>query len=219
MRRRRFLALIAASPLLAGCNDISSSRTADEPPKTSRETQKQTTTTPNTESETPTTVSNMLLRERDPPSSDNLPTVDRLPATEPPNATDDTIQPLSYPDKPAAYTAESVAEFVEAYERAYRRNSLLNDHGSVLIAQGLYSNGAETLAVTEGAGIGRIQYTYSASIEETDRVIVEDSVSYLVTYYVDESVVVRAATTDQREHRDVLVPDPWGSGVILEPTE
>jgi hypothetical protein len=219
MRRRRFLALVAASPLLAGCNSIPSSGTADEPSRTQGETQQQTTTNPDTDSETRTTVSDALLRERDPPSPEQLPTAARPPATEPPNATEDTNEPLSYPDNPASYTAEAVGEFVEAYERAYRRNDLLDEYGSALAGQGLYPNGVETLAVTEGAGVGRIQYTYSATVKQADGYVIDDSVVYLVTYYVDESVVVRAATTDQREHRDVLVPDPWESGVILKSHE
>lgn len=219
MRRRRLLALIATSPFFAGCNGLSSSEEPDEPSRTSREPTDQATTTSSGESETPTTVSDGILRERDPPSSDNLSTADRPSATEPPNATQDTVPPLSYPDKPASYNTETVADFVEDYESAYRRNSLLQEHKSELIAQGTSVHWTGTLATAEEAGIGRMQYAYSASYEDGEQVVVEDSAIHLVTYYVDESVVVRAGITDQAEHRGVLRPDPWIRGVILKPAE
>lgn len=219
MRRRRLLALVATSPFLAGCNGLSPSEEPDESPRTSREPTELTTTTPSGESEPATTVSDAIFRERDPPSPDTLTTADRPSATEPPNATQDTVSPLSYPAEPASYTTETVADFVEAYESAYRRNSLLQEHQSTLIAQGAFVRSTGTLATAADAGIGRMQYVYSASYEDGEQVVVEDSAMHLVTYYVSESVVVRAGITDRAEQRGILRPDPWMTGVVLEPTE
>lgn len=219
MHRRRVLALLATSPFLAGCNSAPSPETPDSSSKPSEESPEQTTATTHAESSTPTTVSDALLRERDRPSSDDLPTTVRPPAAEPPNPTEDTVSPIPYPEKPTSYTAETVAEFVERYERAYRRNGLLDDHGRSLIGQMSAFHWTHTLAVDDHAGVGRGQYAYSESVERTDGVVVGDSPILVVTYYVDSSVVVRAQSTGRQEHRDVLAPDPWETGVVLEPSE
>lgn len=189
MHRRRVLALVATAPLLAGCNSAS------------------------------TTGEDSLLGERERPSPSDLQTATRPPATEPPDPMEDTVSPLSYPDRPTSYTTESVAAFVEEYERAYRRNGLLADHGRSLIAQMSAFHWTHTLAADDDAGVGRAQYAYSESVEQADGVVVGDSPILAVTYYVDDSVVVRAQDTGERENRDVLEPDPWETGVVLEPTE
>jgi hypothetical protein len=217
MHRRRVLALVATSPLLAGCNGVPSGGTPDNPSETPADPLERTTTSRRTESTTPTTVGDSLLRERDPPA--DLQTATRPPAAEPPDPTDDTVSPLAYPDRPESYTAGGVEAFVEAYEGAYRRNSLLGDHGRALIAQGSAFDWTHALAVAEDAGVGRCQYRYSESVERADGVVVGDSPTMVVTYYVDDSVVVRAESTGRRERRDVLDPDPWETGFVLEPAE
>lgn len=217
MHRRRVLALIAASPFLAGCNSAPSSETPDGSSGPSGESPERTTT--RAESSTPTTVSDSLLRERARPTPADLPTVVRPPAAEPPNPTEDTVSPLPYPDKPASYTAETVAEFVQSYERAYRRNGLLDEYGRSLIGQTSAFDWTHTLAVADDAGVGRSQYRYSETVERTNGIVIGDSPTHVVAYYVDDAVVVRAERTGRQENRDVLAPDPWETGVALEPAE
>lgn len=217
MHRRRVLALVATAPLLAGCNSAPSPETPDSSSEPSEDPPEQTTT--RAESSTPTTVSDSLLRERDRPTPADLSTIVRPPATEPPDPMEDTVPPLSYPDKLTSYTAETVAEFAESYERAYRRNSLLDEYGRSLIDQGSYFDWTRTLAVSDDAGVGRSQYRFSDTIEYADRIDTGDSPTLVVTYYVDDSIVVRAETTGRQEHRDVLAPDPWVTGVVLESAE
>lgn len=213
MKRRRMLALVATSPLVAGCSELGQSERPET--TTTRATDDASTTSARPDSTVATTVSDALLAERNPPSDATL-RVESRPAPEPPpDSTEDTVSPLAYPDRPASYTEQAVGSFVAAFERAYRRNALLAENGGDLIAQSLWPAWTNVLATGDSAAVARTQYQYSASVEDGDRVVVSDSASHLVSYYVDASVVVRAAATAQREQENALVPDPWQRGVVL----
>lgn len=173
------------------------------------------TTTRQTGSSNLTTVGDTLLERRGPPAQSTLPTSYRPASDEPTDATEETVAPIPYPDKPSSYNPETLEDFIESYERAYRRNDLLRAHGGKLISQGFDFDWTRTLAISDGVGVGRTQYRFNEAVKENDGIVIGDSATHVVTYYVDESVVVRAETTGRREHRDVLVPDPWESGVIL----
>lgn len=195
MLRRDVLAVLSSVLLLSGCNSGSSDGTTNEATTTDGET--------------------TLLADRDPPPAEGLPTTVRPAAGEPPNPSGDTVAPTGYPERPESYTDESVGGFVEGYERAYRRNGLLAEYGGSLIDQGTAVDWVRTLDATTTAGVGRLQYRYSATIDEGEEIVVSDSPTVVATYYVDDSVVVRAAATGRRERRDVLDPDPWETGEVL----
>lgn len=146
-----------------------------------------------------------------------LPTEARPPAEKPPDAAQDTVSPRDYPAKPTEYTDQSIQTFVESHERAYRRNGLLARWGSAVVSQGFEFDWTVTLNTNEGAGIGRCQYRYNWTTKEGDDYTVGDSATIVVTYYVDDSMIVRAEDTGRVERRHELAPDPWESGVILEP--
>jgi hypothetical protein len=50
--------------------------------------------------------------------------------TTPPASIDAAAAPKSYPTRPAEFTSETVASFVEAYERVFRYNQQLSEHPS-----------------------------------------------------------------------------------------
>jgi len=167
----------------------------------------------------PSLSDDSVLEKRDPPSRDELSTEPRPPAEEPADATDETVSPRAYPTKPPSYEDGAVRQFAESYERAYRRNDLLGRRGSALVRQGFSFDWSETIAADEGAGVGRCQYRYDETIDDGDGVIVGDSPTTVVTYYVDDSMLVRAEATGEADERDELDPDPWRTGVILEPAQ
>lgn len=158
-----------------------------------------------------------ILDGREPPSRDELIRAGRPPAKRPTTSDPSTVEPIPYPERPNSYTESSIQNFVESYEEAYRRNLLLGEYGGSLIDQGTYVDWTYVFDVTESAGVARLQYTYSVSQRQNGRVVVSDSNSYLVTYYVDDSMVVRAQVEDSAAQRDILEPDPWEDGKILEP--
>lgn len=70
------------------------------------------------------------------------------------------------------------------------------------------------------AGIGRCEYQYGTEIEDGDTIAEGSSHGYIVvTYYVDDSMIVRAKDRGGVNRSDELDPDPWESGVVLEPSE
>lgn len=196
MRRRHALSLVAVAPLFSGCSAVSSFGSGSSRSEGS------------------------VLAERRAPSREELPTRPRPPAEEPPGATGDTASPRAYPERPREYTEGSVSTFVQSYERAYRRNDVLADHGRDLEVQDSVFDWAVTLDATGTAGVGKCQYRSSYRAERTTPVY-SDSPTTVATYYVDDATVVRASDTaaDQLDRRDDLSPDPWESGVVLEPSE
>jgi len=163
-----------------------------------------------------------VLAERGPPPVDEHLSEPRPPAERPPNANEETVDPIWYPGKPSSYTSQSVRSFVDDHERAYRRNEVLGKYGADLVAHHFDVDWVVALDVGEEAGVGRCQYRYTTT-ERSDSddaaPVVGDSPTYVVTYYVDDSVVVRAEGTGPADGQDELTPDPWESGVVLESGE
>jgi len=161
-----------------------------------------------------------LLAKRDPPSREALPSEHRPPAEEPGDATEETASPIEYPSKPVEYTDQSVETFVESHERAYRRNEALASEGGSLVSTSLDVDWTVTLDANGDAGIGRCKYRYETELKSGDGYAEGSSHGYLfTTYYVDESMIVRAITRDAGFGSLELDPDPWRSGVILESAE
>ncbi len=195
MRRRRLVSLVAAAPLFSGCSTVpwSDERTSQS--------------------------GDSVLADRDPPSRDELPTETRPPAERPPDTTADTVSPRPYPTRPAEYTDRSVRTFVRSHERALRRNESLAGWGGSLVSQRSTFDWSITLAADGDAGVGRCQYSYSEAADDDDDHVVGAPATNVVTYYVDDSVIVRARDSGSVDRRDELHPDPWESGVALEPVE
>lgn len=192
MRRRRVLALVATAPLVAGCSTVLPSESGG------------------------------VLDSRESPQHDKLLSKPLPPAEEPLDATEDTVAVLQYPGKPTSYTSQPVQSFVENHERAYRRNEVLGRNGGDLVAHRFDFDWTVALDASEKAGVGRCQYSYTTT-ERSDSddagPVVGDSPTYVVTYYVDDSMTVRAEGTGPTERQDELSPDPWESGVVLEPAD
>lgn len=160
-----------------------------------------------------------LLGKAGPPSGEDLESARRPAAKEPPDATDDTVEPKEYPTKPTSFNDETIEAFVESHERAYRHNAILDRWGSDVVTIGFRVFWATTLASKEEAGVGKCEYKYNFTEKEGDQYVVTDSATMEVTYYVDGSMIVRAEDTGHGQRREELDPDPWDSGVILKPAE
>lgn len=159
---------------------------------------------------------NGVLDDRGPPPRGQLRTQARPPAERPVDATEDTVESLQYPTKPPTYDDQSVQTFVEAHERAYRRNELLDQYGGSFLSHSFDFAWTATIDTSGQAGVGRCQYTFTTRLEDGDDVVVGDSATNVVTYYVDDAMVVRARGTGEADQRRVLAPDPWKTGVVLE---
>jgi len=236
MRRRRLLSMIAATPLLSGCMTSSSESTTGPPENTtsvpgstrspsedttetsiSTTSQSEGTTTSQASTATPSEPS--ILDERDQPSRDSLPTESLPPAEEPANATEDTVTHLDYPTKPAEYTDTTMAEFVESHERAYFTNDKLATYGGSLVSTDVDVSWALTLDTDSNAGVGKCKYSHSGAVDDDDGYSEWSSHGYIVvTYYVDDSMIVRAEKRGEDQRRE-LDPNPWETGIILAPDE
>lgn len=162
---------------------------------------------------------NGVLADRDVPERDQLLERSRPPAERPADAGEETVESLQYPAKPTTYNDETVKTFVETHERAYRRNNLLDKYGGDLVYHNVDFSWTVTIDTSGHAGVGRCQYTFTTRIQDGDDYIVGDSATNLVTYYVDEEMIVRARDTGATDHRQGLAPDPWKTGVVLDDGE
>lgn len=195
MDRRRFLSLVALSPMVAGCSVLA--------PSTS----------------TPTTTEDTILGKPSPPPVGELRTDTRPPAEEPTGVTSETVPPMEYPTKPTVYDEGSVKAFVESHERAYRRNALLDRWGNALVSHDYSWDWTVSLATDGDAGVGRCQYRYSTREQRDGTDVLGDSPTYVVTYFVSDSTIVRAEDTGRVERRGALAPDLWETGVVLKPAD
>ncbi|USZ67803.1 hypothetical protein NGM10_13840 [Halorussus salilacus] len=141
------------------------------------------------------------------------------PDPDPPDEdAEDAVEPTAYPTRPDSLADEDeVAEYVEAYERAYRRNALVEEWGDDLTRQTTSVRDVRTDDAPEGAAVVRVRYTYSETVEQPEGTEMHgDSPTVFASYYVDESVVVRAEDTGPRDDEDALDPDPWETGEPVE---
>lgn len=212
MRRRHLLTLtgaaLAASP---GClarnrsGDDSATTSGDGGPGSQPEPSTSTTKIP----DTPT------------PDRSEPPAYDCANASRPePDPPDDeeAVQPVEYPEQPDSLAdEEEVFEYVEAYEEAYLQNELVEEYGDGLVEHSLMMEDSRRFEAPDDVWIIRVQYTHGETIEEeTEGLIYADSATISVTYYVDESVVIRAETDEYLEDEDEFKPNPWERGTLVE---
>jgi hypothetical protein len=213
MRRRRFLALTGGSlpASLGGCLGSDGDGV---------ETDSSSTRTKATETTGTDGIENPLDARAEPPA------YNCEEATRPePDAPDDedAIAPAAYPDRPGSLSDdERAVQYVEAYETAYRRNSLVAQYWNQLVRFSVSVDERWTYDVPTDAAVVRLQYRYSEEVETPNGIVIGDSPSIFVSYYVDESVVVRAERRGRREDESesgsepALDPDPWREGEPLE---
>lgn len=214
MNRRDFLAGVGvALTVFAGCNGDSGNNTTTEPT-----TNPKTTTPTGTPTQTNTPTPDYLLGKSGPPSREDLESARRPPVEDPPESTEDTVSPREYPSTPSSFGADAVEQFVESHERAYRCNALLEQFGADLVSFEPDWDWTVALDSDGDAGVGRCSYRYSDRVDQGDgSEAIGDSPTFVVTYYVDDSLIVRAEDTGRVKSRNELSPDPWETGVILEP--
>lgn len=203
IRRRDLLTGIGLSGVLAGC--LGTERLAG-----------------NNDAETPTerieiSEGGTSFEGRDEPPEYDCETADRPEPDAPDASEEEAVEPLSYPDPLDSFDDDTTTiEYVEAYERAYRRNTLVAEWGAQLIQFSMGIEGTKRFDSPVDAALVRIQYHYSETVEQSDGTVVGDSPTIFVTYYLDQSVVIRAESSDRPEDLDALDPDPWLAGNPVE---
>lgn len=209
MHRRAFLALsgTALSLGLAGCRGGGS-----------------TTETPTGTDGSTTATPDASTWQVDIP--DSPPDVDCEAAARPmPTALDreDALRPRDYPGRPPEpLTVAAAVDYVTAFERAYRQNDEMvtsNEVGTATEREEYLTRFnitvRETWAATDGGGSAVVRLRYNGS-GTTHPGTEFDYVTQYVTYYVDQSLVVRARTTQYGFGGvDELSPDPWADGSPL----
>lgn len=161
-----------------------------------------------------------LLERPIPPPREDLDTAPRPPAEAPPDARDDTVDPRQYPSKPTEYDEATLENFVESHEKAYRRNAVLDRWGGDVVQMSFNRFWTATLATKDGAGVGKCEYKYSYLEDDGEGPkVASDSTFWEVSYYVDDSTIVRAEATSHDERTTDLSPDLWKTGVVLESTD
>lgn len=122
-----------------------------------------------------------------------------------------------YPPRPESLSTEALHAYVEQYERTYRLNKLRSDHGTYLLrATVVVVEGTDTYDAPDGAAIAQVKYTYDAEIEGDDGPIEIDSPLLYASYYVDDTVVLRAVNTKLQEDVSRLVVNPMEQGQPVE---
>ncbi|SEN26253.1 hypothetical protein SAMN05216388_1002184 [Halorientalis persicus] len=194
MRRRRFLGLLGVGVGLAtaGCSSGNSSETG--------------------------TGTNPTPNRRAPPEYD-CSVAGRPTLTGGSRARGDTVESRPYPDGPPPLGDEdAVVEYVTRYERALVQRRVRNDAPERVTAFGL-SGGTRIYDAPADTALVRFRYTYWYEYEaDGNRTVHADSPIHYATYYVDDSVVVRAKREgflDDAEEAK-LIPDPWESGEPVE---
>lgn len=81
-----------------------------------------------------------------------------------------------------------------------------------LVAQGLSVRRREASGRLGSGTTVRLRYTYWETLEREDGTVHGDSPTIVVSYYVDDSVVLRAAAMGH----DADAPDPLAAGGLLE---
>jgi len=119
----------------------------------------------------------------------------------------DAVAPTPYPDPPDGDgTDAALTEYVENFERAYRRNRLVQSDGSDLRKFGFSPGETWIVERAPAAGVAGVQYTFWHETKRTHA----DSGNRVAVYYVDESVALRAHESGRRENG--VEPDPLETG-------
>jgi len=188
--------------LSSGCFGTSRERVAGTRAQTSTESaSKSATGTPSSTAERPT---------YDCDAADRPPTPE-LDADPPGDA-----ERYTYPDRPESLSTEEMRSYVERYEQAYRLNTLHSEweanlnHASVVVEE------TDTYDAPDGTAIAQVKYTYDAEIEGDDGPIEIDSPRMYASYYVDDTVVLRAIDTEHQEDASRLIADPIEQGRPVE---
>lgn len=184
MHRRDVLVLVGAA-LATGCLDVSDPAATDDGMDPTGEG----ATTPTghcEEADRP---------EPDPPGED----------------ADEAVEPAAYPDPPDSLADADVRAYVKEFERAYRRNELVERWGKRLVGFGMGSTGVSTEAVDDGVE-ALVEYVYWEEVEEKhgDGIVHGDSPILRVAYYVDGTGAWRAE--DEAPADTETVPDPRAEG-------
>lgn len=130
-----------------------------------------------------------------------------------PGSGSEVVEPASYPNEPPSLADdEAVAAYVRAYEEAYRRNDLIEQHGNELRDVQIGVGEPRFYESPPGSRIARTTYTYGYTVGST----IADSPNTHVSYYVDNSVVVRAEHVGVLDDEGELEPDPLVDGEVLE---
>ncbi|WP_049905058.1 hypothetical protein [Haloferax gibbonsii] len=210
LTRRRLLAATgtAVSVVTGGCLDVGG-RTG--------ETESEVATAPETTAEPPTVSGTERATARNAPPEYDCSAASRPEPASPTGENADALRPVAYPTRPDSFAdSDRGTEYIEAYERAYRHNELVADRGSSLVAHSLSLRDARPYGAPDGAAVVRLTYTYTEVVSHSDGYVAGDSPQIIVTYYADESVVIRTPPLRSSDAPDGLVPDPWNSGRPVE---
>lgn len=192
MDRRSFLATTALLGGLAGCTGAGTGGPLGDAFGSS--TQRQTPSA--TATETPP----------EPPSCTD-------PGRPEPERGSDGVEPMSYPaTRPDLEESEAMGDYITAYERAYRTNSLLEEYGTDLTYVTVVEGNPRFFDSSSASVIGRLEYFYVFETTE-DRT---RSPTVYASYYIDDSVVVRTWSRGYIGDESELDPDPREVGDVLE---
>ncbi len=202
MKRRR--ALLASSSclvsLVSGCLGGSSESATETLSGTPNEAENDTST--QTVPETPVADCDMVYRPSSPSQETDLPGEDER---------------YIYPQRPESLSeASAVISYVSAYERAYRMNDLYSQHGTDLEHASLSIDDSWTYEAPNGAAIVRLKCTYGYVANRGGSRFTGDSPTIYVSYYISETVVLRAVERGYQEDESNLVPDPIEQGRPVE---
>jgi hypothetical protein len=151
-----------------------------------------------------------LSADADPADEVDCADADRPEPELPDDAPGDAIEPADYPEGPP--TDESPVAYVEAYESAYRRNSIIEGADGHVVGFGASPSGEVTDRPADGTVVRlRYQYYWEVRRAADESPIHADSPVVVVAYYVDESIVLRA----EAEGHDADAPDPLAEGRLL----
>jgi hypothetical protein len=146
------------------------------------------------------------------------PDVDCSEASRPqpePQDGDDLVQPVDYPGQPPEQLDdESIIEYVQQFEDAYRTNEQIVEKDrlqrvSVAVVE------TRTFDAPDGAAVIRLHTHYSgnaAGIENEQPAMNFDNWDMMVSYYLDQALVVRTETHRSTVDTAELDPDPFESG-------
>lgn len=123
----------------------------------------------------------------------------------------------SYPPQPTSLSDEStVLAYVEAFERAYRLNDLRAQFGESLTQASVYIERTWSYDAPEETTIARMMCSFNYTFDDDGSQIAGQSASIFVSYYVDDSVVLRVVEEEPPEDESELGSDPRQHGAPVE---